>query len=277
MASLSPPVYPGSSKLQWGLNHLVLASFLCPIVSLVEKLLSREINMSASILVAVLRNKNTKHFNKENMFDGLFGGFFLEWAHFGISSKSRWAETDSPFSYHEYYYTIMEIIEDCADPGLSFKDAKGRKADLKDNLDDHTTLGGPPKTFLAKMHAPDDLLPDLVPCDPVPRVVMITPLPNSPPHSNCSPSTKSALALVCKPPSIYKSAIATSQGGPSVFSDLSDIKDEVLEDVTNVKSKSSAKKRASMKKGKLEAVPRNDEDGVQSCIWQRTTSKEGKR
>ncbi|KAF9218917.1 hypothetical protein BS17DRAFT_719160 [Gyrodon lividus] len=36
VASLSPPIYPGSSKSQWGLNHPVLASFLCPIVSLVE-------------------------------------------------------------------------------------------------------------------------------------------------------------------------------------------------------------------------------------------------
>ena len=36
-------------------------------------------------------------------------------ARFGISAKNRWAETDGPFSYRVFYYTVMEEIEDCVD------------------------------------------------------------------------------------------------------------------------------------------------------------------
>lgn len=35
---------------------------------------------------------------------------------FGISAKNSWSEIDGSFNYREFYYNIIELIEDSPDP-----------------------------------------------------------------------------------------------------------------------------------------------------------------
>ncbi|KAG1811696.1 hypothetical protein EV424DRAFT_1327427 [Suillus variegatus] len=87
---LSPPVNNGtSSRSHLGVNHPVLASFLCPIMAIKDyhqdpaetrkKLANRQILMSAADFPAYLWEGTPpgESYDDDSMTDGLFKGYFL--------------------------------------------------------------------------------------------------------------------------------------------------------------------------------------------------------
>ncbi|KAH0826082.1 hypothetical protein J3R83DRAFT_5824 [Lanmaoa asiatica] len=91
MASLTPPVYTGSgSRSNLGVNHPVLARFLCPITLLAtfdedpvagrQKLMNGKIKMSTKIYPTFFWDGDPpgKDYDATNMHKGLFRGYLLE-------------------------------------------------------------------------------------------------------------------------------------------------------------------------------------------------------
>ncbi|KAG2126352.1 uncharacterized protein EDB93DRAFT_1092487, partial [Suillus bovinus] len=87
---LNPPVNNGtSSRSHMGVNHPILASFLCPIMAIKEyykdpaemqkKLASGQILMSTTDFPAYLWEGTPlgERYNDNSMTDGLFKGYFL--------------------------------------------------------------------------------------------------------------------------------------------------------------------------------------------------------
>ncbi|KAH0827005.1 hypothetical protein J3R83DRAFT_4671 [Lanmaoa asiatica] len=84
-------------------------------------------------------------------------------ARFNISSKSRWSEKDGAFNYRNFYYAVLDIIEDCADKEWTdsllrfhncvvFGDENGRgDRDSKDGSGEKGS--GSSASFLARLHA----------------------------------------------------------------------------------------------------------------------------
>ncbi|KIJ21160.1 hypothetical protein PAXINDRAFT_6930 [Paxillus involutus ATCC 200175] len=194
-------------------------------------------------------------------------------AHFGISAKNRWGETDGPFSYCIFYYTVMEEIEDSIDLEwkvnllkhynmLLFKDKNGRRSHSKEKLDNvKSTTGGSSSTFLTRMRAQaaarasrvsSTLVMDHTgPTSPDRAPQVITPPPTSPPR-NMSPDLTVPVA-------------GPSKQAVLIDSKLSELEDDALVDISNAKSGSSAKiakKKATTKNGKMRAVLSEDEDAL---------------
>ncbi|KIJ11126.1 hypothetical protein PAXINDRAFT_157414 [Paxillus involutus ATCC 200175] len=232
-------------------------------------------------------------------------------ARFGISAKNRWGETDGPFSYRLFYYTIMEEIEDCVDLEwkddllkhynmLLFKDENGRSSDSKEKLDDTTSTRGSSNTFLAKMRAqaaarasrvsstsgmPDhtrlgtspDWAPQTITPPPTSPPRNVSPPPTSPPR-NISPPPTSPPRNVSPDPSVP--VAGPSKRAPWIDSELSELEDDALVDISNTKSSSSAKsakkKKATTKNGKKRAVLSEDEDALVT-VKSQTQRKSGRK
>ncbi|KAF8550588.1 hypothetical protein OG21DRAFT_1487667 [Imleria badia] len=88
VAPLSPPIPPGSSRSQMGLNHPVLAGYLCPVEYVKafdrnpegtrKKLEDGKIKMSSTNFPALLWEDCGRKFNEINMLEGFFQGFYME-------------------------------------------------------------------------------------------------------------------------------------------------------------------------------------------------------
>ncbi|KAG2136231.1 hypothetical protein BD769DRAFT_1709788 [Suillus cothurnatus] len=152
---LSLPVNNGtSSRSHLGVNHPVLASFLCPITAVKEyhqdpaemrkKLASGQILMSAANFPAYLWEgiPPGEKYDEDSMTDGPSTALGKDshatqscnmslhdmtmvqpehityaciQAHFRISSKNKWAKVNGKFSYQEFYQNIINFLCECED------------------------------------------------------------------------------------------------------------------------------------------------------------------
>ncbi|KAF8119243.1 hypothetical protein EV363DRAFT_1245514 [Boletus edulis] len=216
VAVISPAIPSGSSRSQLGVNHPVLAGYLCPIDSVKafqdnpegtrKKLENGKIKMSANNLPAFLWEENGRKFNEDSLLEGFFCGFYIErvtrhiftgpstgmggdargskpnnselvqmdcvegahlayaavQARFGISSKNRWTEQDGNFDYRNFYYGLIEMIDDYPDVKatvskhynmLLFKDENGRQKDTGNDENDNGDEDGNKMSVLSRMRA----------------------------------------------------------------------------------------------------------------------------
>ncbi|KAN0085801.1 hypothetical protein V8E55_006935 [Tylopilus felleus] len=202
--TMKPIINVNMAKSELGLNHVQLAGFLCPVESVLvfnenteetcEMLENGKINMSATELPAFLWEDNRAKYNDEDIYLGLFYGFYLErvarhiytgpstahggdprgvrlcnaalhrmekaeaahiayaavLARFEISSHTRWAEKDAHFNYCNFYYIVMDLIDECKDVKwretllkhynmLFFKNEEGRGDDSVTAGDENST------------------------------------------------------------------------------------------------------------------------------------------
>ncbi|KIJ58069.1 hypothetical protein HYDPIDRAFT_94570 [Hydnomerulius pinastri MD-312] len=104
-AAISPPIYNGSAgRSHMGLNHPVLARYICPIEYLDEfdtdpaktrkKLASGKLDMKAQHFPAVLWSGSTPgdDYQPENMHHGLFKGFLLVMRHIFLGPSTALGE-----------------------------------------------------------------------------------------------------------------------------------------------------------------------------------------
>ncbi|KAH7886494.1 hypothetical protein F5I97DRAFT_1829124 [Phlebopus sp. FC_14] len=188
-ASIMLAIYPSSSKLQLGINHIILAVLLCPINSLWKFKQDPE---------CFLWTNNGEEYD-EDVLKGLFRGYYLEqvFQHIFVGPsigmgkdtrdtclcnanlhhlneimgpeipysavQIRWSKIDGTFHYHQFYYTMMGMIADCPNPVwkggllkhynvLTFKDENGRKTNPS-VLGDLNKPESSSCSFLSKMHA----------------------------------------------------------------------------------------------------------------------------
>ncbi|KAG2118202.1 uncharacterized protein F5147DRAFT_768334 [Suillus discolor] len=148
---LKPTIYNGGSlsRAHMGINHPVLASFLCPISALADfnrdPALARKwmeighIRMTSIDFPVFLwaGNPPGSRYDEDAMHEGLFQGYLIErimrhiftgpstalehiayacvQARFAISNKNKWSEADGEFNNRAFYYNIIDFIRECED------------------------------------------------------------------------------------------------------------------------------------------------------------------
>ncbi|KAG2356792.1 hypothetical protein BDR07DRAFT_1380571 [Suillus spraguei] len=198
------------------------------------------------------RNPPGSNYNEDAMHEGLFHGYFLECAQFGISNKNKWAEADGKFNNGTFYYNITDFL--CK---ALFKNENGHKGGMT-ITDDNGPAGSSlaPINSLAKIAAkgPAVSVPTL-PTNPTPPQSPVTPDPEPlmPPIATLRPLQTG---------SIQAKSPAPSKLTPDEV--LSDHNDELLdpEDVsTKRKKKASKTKWAAGRTAKHHVVTEESDDG----------------
>ncbi|KAG1760894.1 hypothetical protein EDD22DRAFT_780536 [Suillus occidentalis] len=117
---IMPPIYDGTgSRTHLGINHPILAQFLCPVRELKafsedadkaqKKLQNGKIRMTASALPAFLWPGDLpgKDYDDNNMFEGMFEGHLLERV---CVFSSLSLDTDVPLDYAPHLYKSLKCI-----------------------------------------------------------------------------------------------------------------------------------------------------------------------
>ncbi|KIK44431.1 hypothetical protein CY34DRAFT_23093 [Suillus luteus UH-Slu-Lm8-n1] len=117
---IHPPITDDSkSRAQMGFNHHLVEYIKDP-HRMKNKFDSMSLKVTAALWPAFLYPGNTagEDFDPEDIIEGLFCGYLLEWhiayaavqAHFAIGSLEKWKDHDGLFYYTDFYTRIVNLI-----------------------------------------------------------------------------------------------------------------------------------------------------------------------